>query len=247
MGRSTAGKLLVSIIIYFILLGGFLIMLDNVTSTYGIETDKYEYEGASEFDILETNPCDLPRFDVQINPGDTNIIRVKGTQTNKLYNPRLNLLVREGYINSQEECEMFGGEWSTTPFFYFWHTYDYSCMGSINQYDYNHGENYTDVVLTGDWVDPVCGLANLSDERGLCERAGCTWYTPDLIDEVKYEGGLTEGVTLFGRIWRLIKNVFTLRVNFHTESSYFNTGLNFFLIILPLIMLFLNGVYVMIR
>jgi len=222
MGSFSAGKTLVSCLIYFLVLGTIL----NISNTFLVSLDRtpigFNDNDALEFSYdLTSNSCDSPRYYPYVDG-----VQKENTQAFREDCGMTNGIFYEGLCTSISGCSwgVDSPEW-----WEIWKDDNVSdtCLGEINTSDYNNGTE-RGVFQT------ICDLSSLQDNETLCNTLGCTYFEH------------TEGISKHTSeiLWVQIGNVFTLSFETGLPSPY-NEVILIFMLYLPLIMFLIAGYYML--
>ena len=223
MAEDKAIQWIVGFIIYFVFLIVFLAGINEVSAEYSLYDNEVITSTGSAYDFLSVGSsiCANPRSVESIYYSENN--------------PSCEKLMEIGSVYDEESCNSVRGcNWEEKGY-WSWPLFSstFVCDGYINDTAYNNGVDYSDFTIMTVWTKSVCGLENLSYSENLCETMGCTWYSSGSLPEVTYKKAPA-------KIWNFIKNIITLRVQFHTGIIIINTLLNLLLIWIPLLIMMMS-------
>jgi len=229
-------KLVFGLISYFLLLTFIVTMVTSIAGEFALSDNTgYNSSGGSS-ELFLNGYAGSPRFvDIENN----------GIKTFNLeHDLRFESLVEKGIIYNQATCEEFtayGASWDVAnPITsWFWGIAPVnSCIGYFDGTTLLEGTDWDD----GNGVfsnDPLCELAGLSLNRGLATKLGCTWYegNPSSVD---FEA---RGISGVNSVWESLKDIATLRIDFGFENTFLNFTVNFFIVLLPAVILLVNLIF----
>jgi len=234
MAREVAGKVIIVLLIYFVVLAFSFNVVSQFNEELGTSSDIITSSGGSYGLSFENGVCSNPRLsNYGYSYEDTN-------------NPRCSVLEKVGTIYDQESCEAFRGTCSWDCSTNLFGSTTCECVGNLNLTYYNNGddtftENINFFGYTGNSY-PLYEMAllnNGTNAQAYCEVFGFTWYTADELEQLF-------APTSWGNTIGLIGDAFTFRLNIATDYPILNVFFSFLLVWLPLIMIVIAG-YIMIR
>lgn len=244
MARTKAGSWILILLTYFFILTTIFYIVSRVSIDYDLENHLLNSTGGTTDLLIGEGLCANPRLTQYDYYYDDD------------YNPKCNVMMKTGHIYDESTCIKYVGcEWveDTSLLGSFFHTITfgffrgdstYTCDGEIDGTYYNLGVPYEgdeSRTFFGYYnrSHPVYGLAKLSQDQDVCEDFGFTWYDENQVYEMLQPTG-------FGQIVNIIYEMFTFRINYGFDNTFINSAINFFLVILPFIILVLSA-YIMIR
>ena len=217
MATDTAGKWIIGILIYYVVLFAIVTFISSFVSTYDVSDSSVTYSGGSAgISSVNFGGCEEPR-------------------SVYAYSKSCKKLMDIGSVYNNETCSQVSGcSWETETSWFGWGESTVTCTGTINTTAYNGGVSAgTTTFLTG-LSTSICDLSNLSTDSHLCQFMGCSWNAQGTDDLLTFKG--------IGGVGTLIKDIVTLNIQFSSSSQTLNTMLNFIFIVLPLILLIIAGV-----
>jgi len=240
-GQAVAGVWFVAIAIYFIFFILGVYSAENIANgTSNTTLTNSDIDSINFNNIIGTTICENPRYYYNPDTAEESIY-------NNAQNDRLFCEESVG-IFSQTSCESIAGcTWEnvTSGWWIFSSTDDATCMGDINASAY--GIDVNDGFIgrprvaphnnTGVWATytpfsdaSVCTHPNVENNKTLCDLFSCSWTT------ISAETGFNSA----GDIYSTIGDIFTFRYDFGLSNNGVKFFLNFFFVVLPLLILIIS-------
>lgn len=226
-------KIILGLLIYFIALTSIVTIASGVSVHYGLD-DQYTIDGGSlAFRNLETGFAGDPRFaDIQFSGLGLNYNFLKRFDTTP------QPLLQAGFITDADTCERYAGfSWVEETYLFFFGTGTFTCTGELDTTVYDPSGTWQGPTLLSGKMskDPICDLPLLSTDKQLALSFGCTWYEAGAFSPMDFD--VTSGRQGVVLIWGTIKDIFTLNVDFGITDTFLKVLVNFFVFILPLLLL----------
>lgn len=233
MVDGTDTKLVFGLISYFLVLTFMVTMVTSIATDFGVDNDGYSTTGGTDTSSYVNGYAHGPRFN---DADDFNRARQDISPLP---------LAHYGYITDQTTCENYVGfVWDVAFTFPAWlgggSFGDLTCRGVLDITHYADGEDFNDGSGLGSYTnDPVCELALLDTDEDLAKSLGCSWYrgNPNDIDFDDTSKGN------FDAVYEALKDIGTLRIDFGFENAFLNFVVNFFVVLLPAIILLVNIIF----
>lgn len=198
LGEFNAGKNLLLVTIYFILLITIFNSIAGFSDEYSTALNS---TASADINFEETFFCDEPRVEFYVS-SDGSI------ESRRTYDNNIDCQATLG-VYSENLCNGYAGcTWENETFFFFT-TDTQTCKGVINTTYYNNGT----LPPTG---TSICDLANVADNQDNCNRFGCTWYRHSPIStNIENSGSIVSmliGLTTFSYDFNLDDNVGVLEI-----------------------------------
>lgn len=239
MASETGIKWLFALIIYFALMSIIVLLVSDVTpmtSSGGIVTEPAGVR------------CGLPRTTYEIDLGATDKALIITSSDSASGDVSRSGTVWLGSIEceystgqlGQTQCEALSGcSWTEDTWFWFFGTGNYQCVGEFNytwidpaDVNYVYPMNYIDYTNN---TQGICAYSSVLNNSTLCSQMGCSWgYKAASIDVFGVDD-IELNVGMFGKLWNVIKQLFTFSFPFGFESDAANFILNLIIFYLPLI------------
>jgi hypothetical protein len=230
-------KLVFGLISYFLLITFIITMVTAIASDFNLSDNTgYTQTGGTDVTTYVNGYADGPRF------GDKDDFDRARQDRSPLP------LGSYGYITDQASCESYNGfVWDVAWTWPNWLPFvggagvgDLTCRGGLDITYYANGVDFDDGSGLGSYTnDPICELALLDTSKDLALSMGCSWYSgnPNDIDFSD------TGKGNFKAVFEALKDISTLRVDFGFENGFLNFMVNFFVILLPAIVLLVNAIF----